>query len=183
MKKLIFFFIFLAQVVCYANPKAKKLINLYFPEAVLTETFVAGFIKDKSEAQLKNYNINPAAFRRLVKSNYTHILLRDAADTISHFKDPELDQIMAFLNSPAGRKVREIQLKKPAKPVTELLTKEELQASERFYQSYAGVMWDTALKRILERMKDPKSKPARTTVRVLHEFLNQKNVTPEGRTS
>ncbi|MCC2679493.1 MAG: hypothetical protein K0R29_2069 [Pseudobdellovibrio sp.] len=179
MKHLVFILIFTFQALAFANPKAKQLMQLYFNENALTEAFVEAFIKGKTEEQLKNYRINPEAFRRLVKSNYTHVLLRDGADSIAHLKDPELNQIIAFLKTPAGEKVREVQLKKHSKPVTEILTKEELAAADKFYKSYAGIIWDTALRKIVDRMYDPKGHLTRKTIRVLHKYLNQKDVQPE----
>lgn len=180
MAKILFFFLFLASVSVFSNPtadltKAKALFQEFFTEPAITEAFLSGFRKNKSEGFTKFYGAHEKDIQAIVKTNYSEALIQNGATIISdNLSTAEIDEVIKYYKSPIGNKTKEILMMQPTQKISDIATKAELAEIDNFHKAGAGKKWGSAYKLLSVSMRDPQNTFAKNTVAKLLEYFKSK---------
>lgn len=175
MFKVVALFILLSsfQALAGFSKEANELVKIVFPEAVLTDAFLAGFKQSLQDSSaLKIYDEHLVEIREIINVNFSVPIISKNAEIISdRMSAAEIKETTRFFNSKSGKKFLRA-VKNKDHPVTaDIMSKAELKDVERFWKTSTGVKWNKVMPEMKNKMPDTQSEPAENTKKNLADFF------------
>lgn len=175
-KIIIFLSIVTYQTNVFGSTLALELVELLFPKEVLTESFLIGFNKRKTDDQLKYYEANKQQITKIVEKSLSEPVVRDVAHDISiTLSDAQISEVITFFKSPSGIKAKQLLI---SKKILKTVTSEERSDFKKFDLTVSGRIFGTSLPSFIGVMKKSIVKYSKPTTDKIIEYYKTPGAKP-----